>query len=63
VAELQKVLPGPNSGSLVAALGAAPDTPGVDSLVSGEQATIVVAVHLIAFCLAGVSLLRRRDII
>jgi hypothetical protein len=62
VAEAQKGLPGPNAGSLVAALGAAADTPGVNSLVGGGQATMVVAAYLVAFCAAGVWLLRRRDI-
>ncbi len=37
VARAQKGLPGPNAGSLVAALGAGADTPGVEALVGGGQ--------------------------
>src|SRR5688500_15416719 len=35
VATLQQWLPGPNAGSLASALGSSPDTPGVETLVSG----------------------------
>jgi ABC-type transport system involved in multi-copper enzyme maturation permease subunit len=62
VAQAQKGLPGPNAGSLAAALGAARDTPGVASTVGGGQAAIVVAAYLVAFAAIGGTLLRRRDI-
>jgi hypothetical protein len=63
VAQLQKGLPGPNAGSLAAALGAATDTPGVQAAVGGTQAGIVVAAYLVAFAVLGGFLLRRRDIL
>ena len=63
VAELQKVLPGPNAGALVAALGAATDTPGVSAIVGSGHATIVVVGYLLAFCVAGGLVLHRRDIV
>ncbi|WBB70444.1 ABC transporter permease subunit [Micromonospora sp. WMMD812] len=62
VAQLQKGLPGPNAGSLAAALGASSDTPGVTTSVGGGQAALVVAGYLVAFAAAGAVLLRRRDI-
>ncbi|WP_341719537.1 ABC transporter permease [Micromonospora sp. FIMYZ51] len=62
VAELQKGLPGPNAGSLVAALGAPSDTPGVAATVGAGQATLVLAGYLVAFVLLGGLLLQRRDI-
>lgn len=62
VAQLQKGLPGPNAGSLAAALGASPSTPGVQALVGSGQATAVVAAYLLAFAAVGAILLRRRDI-
>ena len=63
VAQLQKALPGPNAGSLVAALGAGTDTPGVAATVGGTQALLVVAAYLLAFAITGGVLLRRRDIL
>ena len=63
VAEAQKLLPGPNAGSLVAALGAGTDTPGVAALVSGTQAVAVLTAYLLVFAAAGGALLRRRDIL
>jgi ABC-2 type transport system permease protein len=63
VAELQKGLPGPNAGAVAAALGSAQDTPGVDPLVGGGSAALVVAAYLAAFCVAGGLILRRRDVI
>jgi hypothetical protein len=63
VAELQKVLPGPNAGALTAALGASTRTPGVSAVVGSGHATIVVAGYLLAFCVAGAWLLQRRDIV
>jgi ABC-2 type transport system permease protein len=63
VAALQEWLPGPNAGSLAAALGSAPDTPGVETLVGGGHAVAVLAGYLILFVGVGGLLLRRRDII
>lgn len=63
VARAQQGLPGPNAGSLVAALGAGADTPGVDALVGGGQAAAVVAAYLLVFAALGGALLRRRDIL
>jgi ABC-type transport system involved in multi-copper enzyme maturation permease subunit len=63
VAQLQKGLPGPNAGSLVAAVGASADTPGVDALVGGGQAAVVIVAYLIAFAAVGGAVLRRRDIL
>ena len=63
VAQMQKGLPGPNAGSLVATLGAAGDTPGVDELVGGGQATLVLVAYLVAFAAASAVLLRRRDML
>jgi ABC-type transport system involved in multi-copper enzyme maturation permease subunit len=63
VADLQKALPGPNAGSLVAALGATSDTPGVGQLVGGGQAVLVVAGYLLGFVLLAGAYLRRRDIL
>ncbi|OKI89392.1 ABC transporter permease subunit [Micromonospora sp. CB01531] len=62
VAQVQKGLPGPNAGSLAAALGSPGDTPGVGATVGGGQAALVVAAYLVAFALIGGALLRRRDI-
>jgi hypothetical protein len=63
VATAQRALPGPNAGSLVAALGASPDTPGVAALAGGAQAAVVVAAYLAGFAVLGGVLLRRRDIL
>lgn len=62
VAELQKGLPGPNAGSLVASMGAATDTPGVSVLVDSGQAALVLGAYLLAFAVLGGWLLTRRDI-
>jgi ABC-2 type transport system permease protein len=62
VATLQKGLPGPNAGSLVAALGGSSDTPGVDSVVTGGSATLVIAAYVLGFAAIGAVLLRRRDL-
>jgi ABC-2 type transport system permease protein len=59
----QRGLPGPGAGSLVAALGADGGTPGVESLMSGGPATVVVAAYLVGFVAVGAVLLRRRDIL
>jgi len=63
VAQAQKGLPGPNTGSLAAALGSASDTPGVATLVGGGQAALVVAAYLAGFVAVGAFVLRRRDIV
>lgn len=63
VAQLQKGLPGPNAGSLVAALGGGTDTPGVEAVVGGGQAALVLAAYVIAFAALGGALLRGRDIL
>ena len=63
VAQLQKALPGPNAGSLVAALGAGTDTPGVAATVGGTQAALVLGAYLVTFAVLGGVLLRHRDIL
>lgn len=63
VAQAQKGLPGPNAGALAAALGSTPDTPGVDALVGGGQAALVVAAYLAGFLVVAGAVLRRRDIV
>lgn len=63
VATVQKGLPGPNAGSLAAALGTNPVTPGVEALVGGGQAALVVAGYLVGFAVCGAVLLHRRDIL
>jgi ABC-2 type transport system permease protein len=63
VAQLQKVLPGPNAGSLVSALAGGVDTPGVEAVVGGGQAVAVLTGYLLIFALLGGALLRRRDIL
>jgi ABC-type transport system involved in multi-copper enzyme maturation permease subunit len=63
VAQAQKGLPGPNAGALAAALGSARDTPGVDALVGGGQAALVIAAYLAGFAALGAAVLRRRDIL
>jgi hypothetical protein len=59
-------LPGTAAGSLAGALGAAaegPDaTPGVLTVLSGPTATVTLAVYLVAFLVAAVVLVRRRDL-
>jgi ABC-type transport system involved in multi-copper enzyme maturation permease subunit len=63
VATLQKGLPGPNAGSLTAALGSATTTPGVEELVGSGRASVVVAAYLLAFAAVGAVLLQRRDVV
>jgi ABC-2 type transport system permease protein len=60
VAELQKVLPGPNAGALAAAFGAS--APGVEQIVGSGQATAVLAGYVVVFGVLGGWLLHRRDI-
>jgi ABC-2 type transport system permease protein len=62
VAQAQKVLPGPNAGSLAAAVGASPQTPGVSQLVGSGHATVVLLAYLVAFAATGAWLLYRRDV-
>lgn len=63
VAQAQKGLPGPNAGSLVAALGAPADTPGTEAVVGSGQAVVVVACYLVGFVVLTGIYLRRRDIL
>lgn len=63
VAEMQKGLPGPNAGSLVAALGSSAGTPGVEQVVGGGQAALTVAGYLVGFALLAGAFLHRRDIL
>ncbi|WP_216215220.1 ABC transporter permease subunit [Amycolatopsis aidingensis] len=62
IADVQRVLPGPNVGALVAGLGAPAGTPGVEAIVGAGQAAAVVAGYLLVCCAAGGWLLARRDI-
>jgi ABC-type transport system involved in multi-copper enzyme maturation permease subunit len=68
LAALQRVLPGANAGSLVAALGARgggggqEGTPGVVAVVDGTQAAVVLAAYVIGFVLVAGLLLHRRDV-
>jgi ABC-type transport system involved in multi-copper enzyme maturation permease subunit len=59
----QQGLPGPGAGSLVAALGAPSGTPGVQAVMGGGPATLVVAAYLVGFVALGTVVLRRRDIL
>ncbi|MEQ4302363.1 ABC transporter permease subunit [Plantactinospora sp. B6F1] len=63
VAEMQKGLPGPNAGSLAAALGATADTPGIGAVVGAGQASVTLAGYLLGFILLAGVLLGRRDIL
>jgi ABC-2 type transport system permease protein len=63
VAQLQKGLPGPNAGALVAALTGPTGAPGVEAIVGGGPAALVVAAYLLVFGAVGGWLLHRRDII
>jgi ABC-2 type transport system permease protein len=63
VAQLQKGLPGPNAGSLVAALGGTTSTPGVEAVVGGGQAALVLLAYLVVFAAVGGAVIRRRDIL
>lgn len=60
---LQKGLPGVNAGSLVSALlGAGNSTPGVNSVVDGTQATLVLIAYIVVFALIAGFALQRRDV-
>jgi len=63
VADLQKLLPGPNAGAVAAAFGSAADTPGVAGIVDGGQAAAVIAAYLVVFAVTGGVLLHRRDVV
>jgi ABC-type transport system involved in multi-copper enzyme maturation permease subunit len=63
VAQMQKGLPGPNAGSLAAALGSGTDTPGVQAVVGGASAAAVIAAYLVGFVVVSAAVLRRRDIL
>ena len=59
---LQKGLPGVNAGSLVSALGGRNDTPGVNTVVDGTQATLVLIAYVVVFALIAGFALQRRDV-
>jgi ABC-2 type transport system permease protein len=63
----QRWLPGTNAGSLVFAMGTHAEaqgrgTPGVNDLVGGTQATIVVAAYVVVLIAISAAVLRRRDV-
>jgi ABC-2 type transport system permease protein len=61
--QVEKVLPGVDAGSLVAALGAASaGNTGVAAVVGGAQALWSVALYATLFAIAGAVMLRRRDV-
>jgi ABC-2 type transport system permease protein len=62
--ELQKGLPEVNAGSLVSALGRGEEitTPGLNTLVDGTQAALVLVAYAIAFVLIAGFALQRRDV-
>jgi ABC-2 type transport system permease protein len=64
IGRVDKVLPGVNAGSLVAALGGGQGDgyTGVAAVVSGGQAIWVVATYLLLFGIIGALVLRRRDV-
>lgn len=60
---LEKGLPGVNAGSLVAALGGSADgTPGVNTVVDGTQATLVLLAYAVVFIMVAAVTLHRRDV-
>ncbi len=59
---LQKALPGVNAGSLVSALGGGSNTPGVNTVVDGTQAALVLAAYAVVFALIAGLALQRRDV-
>jgi hypothetical protein len=59
---LQKGLPGANAGSLVSTLGGGSDTPGVNTIVDGTQATLVLVAYVLVFALIAGFALQRRDV-
>lgn len=61
---LQKGLPGVNAGSLVSALSGdgGSGTPGVNTVVDGTQATLVLIAYAVVFALVAGFALQRRDV-
>jgi ABC-2 type transport system permease protein len=61
---LQKGLPEVNAGSLVSALGGGEEitTPGLNTVVDGTQAVLVLVAYAIAFVLIAGFALQRRDV-
>jgi ABC-type transport system involved in multi-copper enzyme maturation permease subunit len=59
---LQKGLPGVNAGSLVSALAGGSDTPGVNTVVDGTQAALVLIAYVLVFALIAGFALQRRDV-
>lgn len=67
MAAVERVLPGVNAGSLLAALGAGGEgqgegTPGVAAAVGGTQATVVLLGYLVAFAVLAGVVYARRDV-
>jgi ABC-2 type transport system permease protein len=63
----QRLFPGTNAGALAAAVGVPPQgspggTPGVTDVVSGTQAAIVLGAYVVAFTVAAMIVLDRRDV-
>jgi ABC-2 type transport system permease protein len=61
------VLPGTAAGSLAGAMGALPPndpngTPGVNTILDGTGATVLLLVYLLCFAIVSLSLTARRDI-
>lgn len=62
---VQRALPGVNAGSLAAAIrGDTPGqaAPGVEAVVGGGQAVLVLGIYAVVFVLAAAALLRQRDV-
>ena len=64
---ISDVLPGTAAGSLAGAIGAAPlsdpnGTPGVNTILGGTAATVLLLAYLLAFGIASLGLTARRDI-
>ena len=64
---ISDVLPGTAAGSLAGAIGAAPlsdpnGTPGVNTILGGTAATVLLLAYLLAFAIASLGLTARRDI-
>lgn len=61
-ADVEKLLPGPNAGSVVAALGASMQTPGVTDIVSAGHGLAVITCYTVSFVTIGGWLFYYRDI-
>jgi ABC-2 type transport system permease protein len=59
---VQRWLPGPAAGSLVAALGVSDSTPGIAELTGASQSALVLAGYLAISTTAALVLLARRDL-